>query len=138
MLKTFNEAQEDALDLIHRYVAWKRNDVEQILNSKDRPSRLQVEIITGQAERFAVQARALISKGGVRPDEIDDLTAIAEELEAAANEGHSECSPDTIWSSLDEKDKRRITQSIPFSKEKADRLRARMRGDLRAKDKNPK
>lgn len=131
MLKTFNQNREDAVDLIHRYIAWKRSDVDNVLKHKDPATRQQLEILSDQAKAYAANARALIAAGGIGQDEVDDLTAIAEELEIAAAEAEAESHPDSAWSSLDEHTKRRVTQHVPIARDKADRIRARMRGDLR-------
>jgi len=137
MLKTFNENREEATDLIRRYVAWKKHDVEQVLNNKDKPGRLQLELLAEQAGAFAASARSIIAAGGIGQDEIDDLTAIAEELEVAATEAAAESHPDTAWAAMDEQTKRQLTQKVPIARNKADRLRARMRGDLRKQNPKP-
>jgi hypothetical protein len=136
VLETLNEWHADATDFVRRYGAWRRNDVEKVLN---RPTgapagRVDLANLIADADQMAKEARSRLAQpDSASPDHAAlkrDLTRIAGELEKAVEEGSAVVHPDTVWSSADHQTKLKLTQKIPIPKQKADLLRARLRGDL--------
>lgn len=136
MLRTYSEVLEDATDVIRRYVAWKRNEVESVLNRSngDLPSRHELATIAEEAGKYATRARKVlrhVDAATLPDDDRADLEAIIEEMDLAAAEGAAAADPDNVWAEMSGEQKRHITERVPIERGKADRLRARIRGDLR-------
>jgi hypothetical protein len=138
MLKTLNEASDDARDLIRRWNAWRKNDLQKLSDNRrgESPSRALVQMMIEKADEFAKEARRLINAGGLSDDEAHDLVVIAEELEIAVADGLDATHPDTLWASSDRETKHRLTQRMPIAKDVADRLLSRIALQFRDSEKN--
>lgn len=139
-MKTIDEWRDDADDLIREHNAWKKRaggDVEKILNKKNGApaTRLELELLAGSAKLFGQRARFMLAQPSAslakNGEHVEDLTEIAEESEIGAAEAEAAADPDTIYAESDRQTKLAITQKMPIRREKADRIRARLRGDRR-------
>ena len=139
-MKTIDEWRDEADELIRDHSAWKKQpggDVEKILNKRNGSpaTRLEVERIAERAVIYAAHARALLAKPSSslpkNSDWVDDLTEIAEESEMGADEAAVLADPETVFREAKAQTRLELTSRMPINREKADMLRARLRGDRR-------
>jgi hypothetical protein len=137
MPRTVDTWVDDADDLIRRVEAWKRNELEQILNppAGASPNRIELKNVSEKAARFAAQARNLLSKPAAElarnADHKFDLLDIVEDCSIGAEEGDGVVDPDAVWREIDRETKEHLANKVRMPREKVDLLRARLRGDRR-------
>lgn len=142
MLRTVNETRDDVRDFIRRYNAFKRNDVENILNrGNGGVFRIELETLADAAKRLGQEGRSYLTRpniaAAITEDEMHDLVAITEEMELAGIEGEAAADPDEVFARMPKQRRKELTERVMVDPVKADRLRARIRGDLRKQQAPP-
>jgi hypothetical protein len=136
MLKTVSSIGRRAKAFIEHYATTVDGQIEGALKSKTgTPAQAHdIRLIATKCRDLAASARRLLNDPEaslLSADEREDLTAIAEEMELGAVEADTIGDPDAVWMRRSKQEKERITQREGIDQGDADRLRARIRGDLR-------
>lgn len=136
MLKSVSLIGRRAKMLIEHYATTVDGQIEGALKPQtgDPVSAHDVRLIADKLRDLATAARRLLKDPEANllsQDEQDDLAAIAEEMEIGAVEADAASDPDTVWSKQTIHEKRRLTERRPVEAADADRLRARIRLDIR-------
>lgn len=138
MFKSINPLQIKAENLVKSYASWtdSSGEMEGVLNKPNgnAPMVIELEAIRTRIDSYARLARELTVNpafGELSADLREDVTAIAEECEAAIPELDAEVDPDLVWQSTPAQEKKKLLQRRPVTKDKATNLRARLRGEKR-------
>lgn len=136
-LRTINEAEAEAIEVVRSYKAWESNEAVQIFEpaTGEEPFAIAIKAGGDKALRLAARARRVLARSDANKlsqDYIDDLTEIAEELELAASEAEAITRPEQLFASQDEEKKRKLTERVTIPREQSGRLLSRIKRDLRA------
>jgi hypothetical protein len=135
MLKSVTGISLDAEALIRSYHSWAEGALQSFTDTRNGPKNLiELRNCQSNAKAYAQRAREILSRegsAGLDPLVTEDLTAIAEELEAGIAEIDQIADPDIVWSKLDRSRKEDVTQRIPAEPTDVDGIRARLHGKMR-------
>lgn len=135
MLKSVTGLGIDAEHLIRGWAQWSRGAVVAQTDVSNGPKRaLDLRALESQAQAYADGARKILADPGAAQLDAavrDDLTAIAEECEAAVADFAEETEPDRKWAKLSRADKLKATAEVLVDDKSVERYRARLQGKLR-------
>lgn len=143
----YSELEEDGVACIKHYISMKRGDFESVLapSTGEAPHALAIRTVGDNCRTIGNRARKLLERHtsaigagevGLSAESLHNLTEIAEEMDAAADEAKAVADADEVWKTLPIDEKKKMTQYLPVDRGKADLLRARIRLDRR-KQKTP-